>query len=159
VGRVFTPARWQGAGAPEIQSMTYDGSQDFIAGAVMVAGSTNAVKEASADPVASIVGVALEREDAKPGWELGHSTDLKQVTGRVGEVSVAKANRNTVFSGVGTSAAAASQIGTDYGLVDTSGEWQVDLTDESNVAVMVVDVDVDNNIIFFKFLEAVLLNP
>lgn len=159
MARVFAPARWIGAGAPEVQSMKYDDAQTFKKGEVLIAGATYEIQVASADVVASIVGVALEDAGSRPGYELGHTTALKQVTYRKQEVSVAKANASTIFSGAGSSAAAATYIGTDYALTVSSNVWTVDLTDETNVAVQIVDVDVDRNIFLFKFLASVLRDP
>lgn len=158
--RIFAPAKWSGAGAPEINSIAYTAAQTFNNGEVVeLDAAAGTVIVCTANPQA-VYGVALEDAASKPGNEMGHTSQVKQVTGgNIGEVSVAIANRSTMFSGVGSSAAAITQIGTDYGIAVAANLWTVDLTEEGTVTVLVTDVDVTENIIFFKFLEAVLETP
>ena len=157
--RIFRPAKWVGE-IPETESAPYVAGQTFNMGEVIEwSGTTGTLIVCTANPQA-VAGVALEDAASKPGNSMGHSGQVKQVTGgNVGEVSFAVANRTTVFSGVGSSAAAITQIQTDYGLAVAANLWTVDLTEEATVSVLVTDVDVAENIIFFKFLEAVLETP
>jgi hypothetical protein len=97
MGRVFQPARVPGAGvaAPDIVSVAYTTGQTFLKGALLVFTAAGEVSECGADP-ALIAGVALEKAGSKPGYDAANSPTV--VTGRVQEVSMARANRNTVFS-------------------------------------------------------------
>lgn len=166
MGRRFAPARFAGQGAPEVQSMVYDSAQTFLEGAVLIMDSDGEVIEASADPTSAIIGVALEDYDSKPGYDAANSPST--FTGRVREVSVAKANRSTIFSGrlVDTNEADVApdqaNVGIDYAIVKVSNDWCVDESDEVNVSVRIVDFDAtdsDNYIVFFRFLDSVLHEP
>jgi len=146
--------------------MVYDSAQTFLRGAVLIMDTDGEVIEASADPVAAIVGIALENYDSKPGYDAANSPSA--YTGRVREVSVAKANRSTIFSGRLVTTAGAdvapdqANIGVDYAVVKVSNDWCVDESDESNVSVRVIDIDIadsDNRIVFFRFLDSVLAEP
>lgn len=106
-----------------------------------------------ADPT-PIVGVALEDAASKPGWEVANASDVIATTGRVQEVSVAIANDVTVFSSAGDRAPLATDVGVQYGIVNVAGVWSVDTTDVVATRVVIVDVDLLENIFFFKFLEA-----
>lgn len=158
--RVFQPARFAGSSAPEVQSMQYDVAQVFTKGAVLVyeGGATGEVIEGAADP-AAIVGVALEAANSKPGFGVGNAASIVATTGRAQEVSVAKANRQTIFTGRGTSAPTLASIGVAYGIVKSGSDWIVDVTDVVNTRVRIIDVDVDNALFFFRFLEAALAQP
>ena len=166
MGRKFQPARLPIGEAPEVQSMQYDSAQTFKTGAVLIyeGGNTGEVVEGGADPT-PIVGVALADADSGPGYGLGHSADVLQVTGRVQEVSVAKANRATVFSGRMVSGAtdpvtpALTDIGKVYGVVKTGNDWTVDQAEAVNTRVKIVDVDIDNKVVFFRWMEAHLAVP
>lgn len=164
MGRKFQPARLPIGEAPDVQSMQYDVAQTFKNGAVIIfeAGATGEVVEGGADPT-PIVGVALEDADSKPGYGIGHSPT--QVTGRVQEVSIAKANRATVFSGRLVNGAtdpetpALTDINVLYGLLKTGNDWVVDKAETVNTRVEVVDIDIDNKVVFFKFMESHLAVP
>lgn len=165
--RIIQPARFAGSTAPEVQSMGYAAAQTFKKGAILVyqGGATGLLIEASADPV-SIVGIALEPVDSKPGFGIGNSASVVATTGRVQEVSIAKANRQTIFTGRmvngGTDPVTPAQtdIGKVYGTLKTAaGEWVIDQTETTTTSVRIVDIDIDNKIVFFRFLEAVLATP
>lgn len=160
MARKFQPARFAGASAPEVQSMQYDVAQTFKKGAVLVyeGGATGEVIEGAADP-AAIVGVSLEAADSKPGFGVGNASTVVATTGRAQEVSVAKANRQTIFTGRGSSAPALTDIGVAYGIVKSGDDWIVDKADVVNTRVRVIDVDVDNALFFFRFLESALAQP
>lgn len=168
MGRIFQPARTPPGTVPEVISRQIKASQTFTKGAVLIeeAGSTGKVQEASADPT-TVYGVALADAFTNPGNSFANSSQLLQVTGTINEVSVAVANRLTIFSGRmvdGDEAIvtpALTDIGVQYGLVKTSAdsEWCVDQSETSTKSVEIVDIDIDNKIVYFKFLEAVLANP
>lgn len=164
MGRKFIPARIPSGEAPDVQSMQHDSAETFKNGAVLIyeSGNTGEVVEGGADPT-PIVGVALQDADSGPGWDMGHSPT--QVTGRVQEVSVAKANRVTVFSGRMVNGAtdpvtpALTDIGKLYGVLKSGNDWVVDQAETSNTRVEITDVDIDNKVVFFKWMEAHLAVP
>jgi hypothetical protein len=166
MGRKFQPARLPVGEAPDVQSMQYDSAQTFKSGAVIVfeGGATGEVIEGSSDPT-PIVGVALEAANSKPGYELGHASSVLQVTGRVQQVSVAKANRSTVWSGRMVNGAtdpktpALTDINVVYGVAKVGDDWVVNQAETSATRVEIVDIDIDNKIVFFKFMEAHLAQP
>jgi hypothetical protein len=164
VGRKIAPARIPVGEVPEVQSMRYDVDEDFKEGAVLVyeGGATGELIEDDSDPT-PIVGVALEAANSKPGYDMGHSPTV--VTGRVQEVSVAKANRSTTFSGRMVNGAvdpvtpALTDIGVLYGLAKVGNDWVVNQAETSATRVMVTDIDIPNKFVLFKFMEAHLANP
>lgn len=165
--RPFQPARFAGAGAPENQSMQYAVGQTYVKGAVLVyeGGATGNVIEGGADP-AAIVGVALEAADSKPGFNMNFNPTVVATTGRVRETTVAKANRQTIFTGRivngGTDPVTPAQtdIGKTYSILKAAGgEWTLDAADVANQRVRIVDIDIDAKIAFFRFLEANLATP
>ena len=155
MSRVLNVARFPGGGVPEIISYEYTGS-NIIKGSV-VEFSSGQVTIMSSTPTSGIVGIALEPQASKPGFEPSHDSLTTVYTGRVAEVSVAIANLAQIFSGAGTNATpAVTHIGSTRALVLSGGIWTVDLTSGSSQSVTVVDVDVDEEIVFFKFLEAAI---
>jgi hypothetical protein len=160
VGRIFIPARG-GAGVPVTQSMVMTASQTFKRGAVLIfaSGGAGTVEEGSTDPT-PIVGVAAEDANTKPGESLGFDDSVVARTGgSVGEISVHRANRMTIFSGRGSSNPTLTNIDEVYGIVKSGDDWIVDLTESSNTRLEVVDIDTNENIFFFKFMEAHLATP
>lgn len=157
MARVFRPARWVGS-APESQSMAYTAAQTFQIGEVLKFAAAKTVEVAAANPQA-VVGVSLDDAASKPGYEVGHSSQVNTYTGRVAEVSVALASRSTVFSGAASSTVALTNVDVAYGLALSSNVWTVDLTETGTTSVEVTDIDLNEDITFFKFLEAVLDLP
>lgn len=155
MSRVLNVARFPGGGVPEIISYEYAGS-NIIKGSV-VEFSSGQVTLSSSTVSSGIVGISLEPQASKPGFEVSHDSQATQYTGRVAEVSVAIANMAQIFSGAGTNATpAVSHIGSTRALVLSGGVWTVDLTSSSSQAVTVVDVDLLEAIVFFKFLETAI---
>ncbi len=152
MSRIFIPARFPGGGAPSVLSMAYKTLETFVKGSVLIF-DTGEVVIGLVDPT-PIVGVALEDVASKPGFEVGHDSQVIATTGRVQQVSVAIANDVTTFSGAGTRAPLASDVGVEYGILNTAGIWQVDPADAVNTRVVVTDVDLLQGIYFFKFLTA-----
>ncbi len=163
MGRKFQPARFGGATAAEHQSMAYTGTPTWKKGAVLIY-AAGFITEGGADPT-GIVGVANEDAESRPGKSLSHDAAVVARTGAVSEVTVAKANRSTVFSGRmvngGTDPVTPAQtdIGTAYGIVKTGNDWAVDQSDVVATRLRITDIDIDNKIVFFKFLESALANP
>ena len=155
MSRVINVARFPGGGVPEIISYEYTGS-NIIKGSV-VEFSSGQVTLSSSLVSSGIVGIALEPQASKPGFEPSHDSLTTVYTGRVAEVSVAIANMAQIFSAAGTNAPpAVSHIGSTRALALSGGIWTVDLTSGSNQAVTVVDVDLLEAIVFFKFLESAI---
>lgn len=162
--RTIIPARLSGLGAPEVQSVKYTTGQTFKIGTPVTLSSGEVVTDTSPITGATVFGFAAENVASKPGYDAANSPTV--VTGRVQEVSVYRANRQTVFSGqlVNNSATAVTpaqtDIGVNYGLKDYSGYWYVDknLT-AANATVTIVDIDADRGIVFFKVMEARLQAP
>lgn len=152
MSRIFIPARFPGGGAPSVLSMAYKTLETFVKGSVLIF-DTGEVVIGLVDPT-PIVGVALEDVASKPGFEVGHQSQVIATTGRVQQVSVAIANDVTTFSGAGTRAPLATDVGVEYGILNTAGIWQVDPADAVNTRVVVTDVDLLQDIYFFKFLDA-----
>lgn len=152
MSRLMIPARFPGGGVPSVLSMVYKTAAPIVKGSVLIF-DTGEVDLGLADPT-PIVGVALEDAASKPGWEVANASDVIATTGRVQEVSVAIANDVTVFSSAGDRAPLATDVGVQYGIVNVAGVWSVDTTDVVATRVVIVDVDLLENIFFFKFLEA-----
>jgi hypothetical protein len=167
MGRIFQPGRIPtGTSAPEVQSMFFTTGQAFLKGAIVVPdAATGRIIEAAANP-ASIVGVALEAPSSKPGFSVNFDATVVARTGTVQEVSVAKANRLTIFTGRmvngGTDPVTPVQadLDTAYGVLKTgAGEWVVNQADVATTRVRVIDIDIPLQLVFFRFLEANLTTP
>lgn len=166
MARCFQPARVPGGGAaaPDTRSVAYTTGQTFKKGALLVYAAAGTVSECGADP-AAVMGVALDPAGSRPGYDAANSPTV--VTGRNQEVSVAIANRQTVFSGRAVSVAGGDPttptqtlVDEDYGVAkDSNGIWYVDLDETSTKSVHIVDIDIDQKIVFFKFKEAALDTP
>ncbi len=156
MSRVINVARFPGGGVPEIISYEYTGS-NIIKGSV-VEFSSGQVTLSSSLVSSGIVGIALEPQASKPGFEPSHDSLTTVYTGRVAEVSVAIANMAQIFSAAATNATpAVSHIGSTRALALSGGIWTVDLTSGSNQSVTVVDIDLLEAIVFFKFLESAIV--
>ena len=158
-GRVLNVARFPGGGIPDIQSMQYVASESIVKGSVLIYETTGQVKLGTTLLTTGIVGIALEPIASKPGFEPSHDSLTTVYTGRVAEVSIAMANSSTVFSGgyVTGEVPAIDHIGETHPLALSSGVWQVGLASDSNQSVVVVDVDVLEGIVFFKFLASAIV--
>lgn len=163
MGRSFNIGRLP-SGQPNITSYKYTAGQTFKAGALVVDVAAGTISECGADP-ASVLGVALEPANSRPGGA-GIMGDPSYVTGgQKDEVSVAVADRSTVFSCRGINGATdpttptQSNIGEQYGVVKSGDDWAIDIAETVNVVVEVVDIDIDNKIYYVKFLESVLALP
>lgn len=165
MGRIFQPARVPGSGtaAPSIISGAYTTGQTFKKGAVLITVAAGTLSEAGADPANDIAGVALEGAGTKPGYDPANASQVLQVTGRLQEVSYARADSHTVFSGRaingGTDPVTPLQthLHEQYGLAKTAaGEWVIDIAEVTVKTVEIVDIDIDSKIFFFKFLAAAL---
>lgn len=170
MGRIMVPARMPFSAAPEVTTLTYTTGQTFLKGAVLAydGGNPGQVVEAGANP-AAIVGVALESPASKPGFSVNFDSTVVARTGAVTKVSIAKANRMTVFSARMKNGAtdpvvpATSDIGVKYGIVTVAvtggNEWVVNQADTVNTRVEIIAIDATLNLVLFRFLEANLAQP
>lgn len=164
MGRRFNIARLP-TGTPNIISVTYTAAQTFQKGSLVVDTAAGTVSECGVAP-ARIYGVAMEGANTRPGGT-GIANNPSYVTGgQKGEVSVAVADRMTVFSCRGVNGGTdpvvplQTHIGETYGVLKTAGgDWVLNFADVTVMSLEIVDIDVDNNIFFVKFREAFLALP
>lgn len=159
MGRFIKPARIPAGGLEDIQAMSYDVAQTFKIGALLIVNANGEVIECSADPTA-VTGVSLAAANSGPGYDASNSPSV--ITGRERVVSVAKANRQTVFSMRGVNGATdpstplLTNIGEQYGVLKTGDDWVLDLAEVTVKVFEVTDIDVDNLVFFGKFLQSVI---
>ena len=171
MGRIIIPARMPFGAAPEVTTIPYTTGQTFLKGAILVydtGGNQGNVVEGGANP-AAIVGVALEAPASKPGFSVNFDSTVVARTGTVTKVSVAKANRLTVFSARMVNGAtdpvtpAQTDVGVSYGVlavaVTGGNEWVVNQADKANTRVEVIAFDSSLNLVLFRFLESALAQP
>lgn len=161
MARIMNTARFPGGGIPEIQSMVYKAAESIVKGSVLIFESTGEVKLAATQPIAGIVGVALEDIASKPGFDMSHESQVTVRTGRVAEVSVAKADSTTIFSAAAKAGTTPvlTHIGEKHDVVLVSGVWQIDLSAAGASGAIVTDIDLSfsgEEIVFFKFLPSAL---
>ena len=152
-------ARTAGGTAPVIQHRRFTDGETFKIGAVMIEGTATQgyIKEGASDARLDIHGITTEAVDLNPGNEFGFATTVKQVTGLVQRLPIYVADDTTVYSGKATTAVALTNIDLEYAFVKSAdGTWRIDFGDTGNVAVKVIDVDVDEDIVFWRFLVAAL---
>jgi len=123
-----------------------DASQDWLAGAPLLAdSSTKEIKEDSASGTAPVLGVA--QADA---------------TGDAGaEVPYIEANSENLFQGsvindTSAVALAVDHLKTQYGLIDASGAWYIDVSNTTEKKVQIIepidDIGDTNARVVFRFL-------
>ena len=159
MARVMNVARFPGGGIPNIQSMEYLAAESIVKGSVLIDDGNGQVKLAATQPTTAVVGVALEDIATKPGFEPSHDSLTTVYTGRVAEVSVAIADLNTVWSAAAKAGTTIAQthVNEQHDIVLVTGVWQVDLSASGAAGCVVVDVDIDEAIVFFKWLSTVIL--
>lgn len=153
----------QGAKLEGIQYMSTTTGQTFKNGELVILdGSAGTIKVAGADPGSgTIVGVALQDADSSPGFQAANSPAT--FTGRSQKVSVCRPNDDTIFAGVLTNGSstkvnpALTDIQQQYGVTAYSNVWTVDKNKTGGSArVVVVGIDTDQNVVFFKFIASYL---
>ena len=166
MGRIFYPTESFGK-VPQIRRMPVLAAQTFKAGALVIltGAGPGTISECGLDP-ASITGVALQDAFSGPGYNAADNPTV--VTGRDIDISVAVANRDTIFSGRAVNGATdpviplVTHIGETYGVLKTgAGEWVIDITEVTVMSIIIVDIDLNlgTNLFFFKFREAFLQQP
>jgi hypothetical protein len=160
MGRIVYPAQHIGL-TPDVASLKYKTGEAILAGSLLVFDGSGELTVCGADP-AIIDAVSLEPAGSKPGWDAANSSQVVVVTGRVQEVSVARANRTTVFSsrledGSGNILTPAqTNVDEEYGITkDAAGEWYVNTAKTAaDARVRIIDFDATHKVVFWKFLEA-----
>jgi hypothetical protein len=156
MGRIIEVARSANMGSEEVLNTKYKTGEAIVKGTVLSFDANGELVVGSSTPAtlltAKICGVALEAAASKPGWDAANSPT--QVTGRKQEVAYAVPNPNTVFQARGSADPAQTNVGVQYELAVSAGEWYVNFSGTTSLMVTVVDVDIPNKIVFFKFLPA-----
>ncbi len=164
MGRLIVPARLSND-APTTLSGRYATGQTFTKGAALARTAGELVEATSPITGATLAGFAHEAVASRPGYDPANSAVVLQVTGRKQEISYVVADDEQIFSAqlVNNSAVAiapaVADIGVAYGLksysVGGKNEWYVDKNQTTtNACVVIVDIDTDQNIVFFKCLAA-----
>lgn len=162
------PARIPAGGAFPIVGQPTVEPATFSRGAVLVlqAGNTGLCLEAGVNPT-QIVGVALQGGDTNPGYAAANNPTT--ITGRSAEVSVATANKQTVFQATLTNGSNVAvqpvnaDIGAQYGITGynagtVAAVWVVDKAKTgASARVAVVDFDTVRQIVFFRFIDSSII--
>lgn len=154
---MFQVARSGNGTAPVVRWLAYTGT--IKRGEVVIYDGSGNVQVSGADPAAAtIVGVALQANDTGPGFSQANSPVVN--TYRQAKMSIAMANRETVFRGRFTNGSSATatpaqtDVGISYGITAYSNEWTVDKNKTGgSIRVQVVGFDDLTKEVFFKFLE------
>lgn len=158
-GRVMQPARVPSGQVPAVAQMytVANPNANFFRGAPVLS-TAGLIDLCGVDP-ALIAGVALADANTNPGFNAANSPTV--VTGQEQRVSIALANTVTVFSATFTNgtavriAPAQTDVGIAYGITAYAGIWTVDKAKTAGSArVTITDVDIFNNLVYFKFLAA-----
>ena len=150
-------------GVPEMRYYQHTSGATFRQGAPLVFASGE-VNEGGVNPTA-IVGISLAPAGNAPGLKAANNPIVS--TGLKRNVTVAVANRNTIFSSriitggaLPIIAPVQADIGVSYGLTAISGIWYVDKSKTAgNARVVIVDIDTNWNGVYWKFLESALAMP
>jgi hypothetical protein len=163
MGSRFEPARTSSL-VESVRGYGALAGQSIVLGSLVLLDANGLLNLCGADP-ASILGVALNPQGAAPGFAASNSPTLINSLPQVDKVSVALAARDVEFVGQMTNGSATpvtptvAMIGDPFGVVNQSGIWTVDQAEAVNTRVRITDVDIDNKLVFFKFLEANIQLP
>jgi hypothetical protein len=157
----FRTHQIQGNLVEAIQYMQYAAGQTFLLGE-LVKDSSGSIIVCGADPASgTIIGVTLQAADTSPGFAAANSPAT--FTGRSQKVSVSRPNDNTIYQGELTNGSstvvvpATADLNAQYGVTAYSGIWTVDKSKTGGSArVVVVGIDTDQNVVFFKFIASFL---
>src|SRR5258705_840099 len=156
-------ARVPAGQVPDVQWKVQANGAVFKIGAFLFA-TVGVMNECGVDP-ALIAGIALQAADTGLGWAPANNPTV--ITGRQQKVSMAMANRVTIFQAPLTNGSAVNINAADadvlvapgYGLTAYAGEWTVDKA-KVGAAARVKVLGFDNTVnaglgvVFFKVLEA-----
>ena len=133
------PAFQLGGVRPPLKRFPIAAAQTFVFGNLVVLDASGDIEECGADP-AEITGMAAE-----------NAADVIES----GYVMVYVATDDAYFAMECSSDPTEAAIGEDYGVVLASSVWTVDLTDTTNVRVLVLGVDTTRNLAFVKVISTV----
>jgi len=148
------PAKFPNGGWPEANAYTPATDQTFSRGTPVTwdASAQTLDEHAGSTTVTNILGIAMS----------GVTTTA--VDDPSGKVDVAFALHPTIFMAklVGSTGTiqtvATSNIGVLYGILKVStlrnAWWGVDEDDTTNVVCEVIDIDVDRNLVYFRFIDS-----
>lgn len=167
MARSFNTWRRTGTTVPRVQGMVVKTGETFKKGSPVVI-DTNGLLVGCAAGAVAVTGVAMQGAFTGPGYNLSDSDRTNTlVQGATAKVSVALADREEEFSGLGFSTGgtvqitpAQTNIGEQYGIaVDANGAWYIDFDNTTDLCVQITDIFVSSKLFAFKFLEAVLVSP
>lgn len=151
------PSRFGIGGVPNVQAMDCATTPTFLRGYPVVS-TAGLIDECGANP-ALIAGFALQDALTNPGFSLANSPTV--ITGRSNTASVSIANDSTVYMGPlvnGNNTIIAPVQADDqaqYGLTKYTSVWYIDKSKVgANARTIIVDIDIFNNVVFFKILRA-----
>lgn len=160
MSRAVTPARAP-LGIFRVQHFPTTTGQTFKNGALVKLSSGQLVICTTNDT--AVVGVAGAAAFNGRGWELANASQLAQApTGRDSYLPVYVADQGNIFASrlvdsnvnQDTLTPAVTDIGVEIGvLLDSGGNFCLD-KDASNDVAVIVDINIDEKLVFFKFLAA-----
>ena len=160
MGRTFQPARMTPGVVPAVLWPQVTVGQTFTKGALLVL-AAGKVSECAANP-ASVYGYAGQAAFSGYGYQSANANITTQITGQGSNISVIVADRITQHSGRmvngGTDPVvpAITDIGVGYGVLKVGNDWVVDQSNTTQKVVKIEDIDTTLNLVYFKFLDAVL---
>lgn len=163
MGYPMQPAQVPGGGVFSAKGFLPSTGQTFIRGAVVLfdSGSVGNIKEVSATPTASILGVALQGAFTGPGNLMANAPAT--ITTPNNYCTVAIADNVTVFQATMVNNSATripvlqSYVGVKYG-ISKQTDWCVDISlTGGSACVLVVEVDFMRNLALFKFIPAAII--
>lgn len=153
-----------------IQYMQYATGQTFKQGELLKSdGSGNVIVMDSGVSAATLIGMAMQDADSSPGFNVANSNQTTTYTYRSQKVSVVRPNDTTIFQGILTNGSStkvnpvAGDVEAQYGLTAynsgaTGAVWTIDKAKTGGSArVQIVGIDLDQNVVFFKFLASFLV--
>jgi len=153
------PVRHPKGKVPDVISGKYKTAETIVQGSLLAHDANGELIVHLGGSALDVAGVALEGAATKPGWDAANSPTV--FTGRVQEVSYAQADLDTVFtiraeSGGTITNPTQTRIAEEYGVIKSGNEWRLDLTDTTDKIFRVVDIDLNENLWFVKFIAAAL---
>lgn len=161
MARGFTFARATTLGIASIRHFPVKAGETFIPGSLVVLDANGELVEAAAAAV-SFVGVAGAGAFYGRGYDMANSAQILQVTGRDALCPVYLADPTNIFACRGVNGGtdpvtpAATNVDEKYGIAVTSHVFYMDIANTTQLAVEVVDINIDEKMFFVKFLAAAM---
>jgi hypothetical protein len=168
--REFRAAKFPPGTSPKVQVLTVTTGQTFIKGAPVILAS-GLLTVVATHPVTAL-GVALQSAFTNPGNQLPNANVLaagSPIGGRPNDISVAIADRTTIFSGRMVNGATdpvtplvATDLGTSYGvIVSADNTWAVDQANVTQLCVKIVGIEPQTYaaapvVVYFVFITPAL---